>query len=90
MCCTPGFHISVAFSHICKLINYANLFCTNKNIKVLFKTINKEVHYVNEWFIASKSVNAGKIKYILLHKQIARDSIRLRLPSIKECTLSMK
>ena len=26
-----------------------NLFYTNKNVKVLFETVNKEVHYVNEW-----------------------------------------
>ena len=25
-----------------------NLFYTTKNIKVLFKTVNKELHYVNE------------------------------------------
>ena len=32
-----------------------NLFyIINKNIKVLFQTVNKELHYVNEWFIANK------------------------------------
>ena len=85
----PGFHTSIVFSHICKLINYTNLFYTNKNIKVLFETVNKELHRVNEWFIANKSVNAEKIKYILFHKQSTRDSIRLRLPTIKECTSRM-
>ena len=42
-----------------------NLFYTNKNIKVSLKTVNKELHYVNEWFIANKSLNAGKAKYLV-------------------------
>lgn len=34
-------------------------FHTNKHIKVLFETVNKELRYVNEWFIANKrSLNA--------------------------------
>ena len=60
-----------------------NLFYTNKNIKVLFETVNKELHYVNEWFIVNKlSLNAGKTKYLFFHKQNARDNIPLRLPII--------
>ena len=60
-----------------------NLFYTNKNIKVLFETVNKELHYVNEWFLANKlSINAGKTKYLFFHKQSALDSIPLRLPTI--------
>ena len=60
-----------------------NLFCTNKNVKVLFETVNKEVHYVNEWFVANKlSLNTGKTKYLFFHKQSARNSIPLRLPTI--------
>ena len=31
-----------------------NLFYTDKNIKVLFETVNKELYYVDEWFIANK------------------------------------
>ena len=27
-----------------------NFFYTNKSIKVLFETVNKELHYVNKWF----------------------------------------
>ena len=31
-----------------------NFFYTNKNIKVLFETVSKELRYVNEWFLANK------------------------------------
>ena len=34
--------------------NDTDLFYTNKNIKVLFETVNKELRYDNEWFIANK------------------------------------
>ena len=48
-----------------------------------FETVNKELHYVNEWFTANKlSLNAGKTKYLFFHKQSARDSIPLRLPTV--------
>ena len=60
-----------------------NLFHTNKNVKVLFKTVNKELHYGNELFLADKiSFKAGKNKYLFFHKQRARDSIPLRLPTL--------
>ena len=45
-----------------------NLFNTNKNIKVLFETVNKELNYVTEWFIANNlSLKAGKAKYLFFH-----------------------
>ena len=60
-----------------------NFFYTNKNLKVLFGTVNKELHYVNDCFIANKlSLNTGKTKYLFFHKQRAHDSIRLKLPTI--------
>ena len=38
-----------------------NLFYTNKNLKVLFETVNKKLHCFDEWFIANKlSLNAAK------------------------------
>ena len=46
-----------------------DLFHTNKNTKVLFETVNKELHYVNEWwrFVTNKlSLNAGNIYLIYL------------------------
>ena len=33
--------------------NDTNFFYTNKNIKFLFETVNKELRYVNEWFLAN-------------------------------------
>ena len=36
------------------LADNTNFFYTNKNIKVLFETVNKELHYFNEWFLANK------------------------------------
>ena len=51
-------------------------------MKVLFETVNKKLHYVNEWFIVNKSLNAGKIKYLFFHRQSARVSIPSRLPTI--------
>ena len=52
-----------------------NLFYTNKNIKVLFEAVIKELQYVNKWLIADKLfLNAGKTKYLLFHKQSTRDS----------------
>ena len=38
-----------------------NFFYTNKNIKVLFETVNKELHYVNEWFLANKLLMQEKL-----------------------------
>lgn len=50
---------------------------------MLFGTVNKELHYVSKWLIENKlSVHAGKIKYLFFHKQSARVSIPLRLPTI--------
>ena len=60
-----------------------NLFYTNKSIKVLFETVNKELHYVNEWLMANKlSLNAGKTEYLFFDKQNAPDNIPLRLTTI--------
>ena len=68
-----------------------NLFYTNKNVKVLFETVNKEVHYVNEWLIANKlSLNTRKSKYLFFHKQSARDSIPLRLTTILFNSIKIK
>ena len=47
-----------------------DLFHTNKNIKVLFETFNKELHCVNEWLTANKlSLNAGKTRYLFFDQQ---------------------
>ena len=68
-----------------------NFFYTNKNIKVLFETVSKELRYVNEWFLANKlSLNAGKTKYLFFHKPSACDSIPLRLPTITFNNIEIK
>ena len=47
-----------------------NLFYSNKDINTLFKIANEELNEINEWLRANKvSINAGKTKYILFHKQ---------------------
>ena len=64
---------------------------TNKNINVLFKTFNKKMHCVNEWFLTNKlSLNAGKTKYLIFHKPSACDSIPLRLPTITFHSIEIK
>ena len=68
-----------------------NFFYTNKNIKVLFETVNKELRYVNEWFLANKlSLNAGKTKYLFFNKPSTCDSIPLRLPTITFNNIEIK
>ena len=68
-----------------------NFFYTNKNIKVLFETANKELRYVNEWFLANKlSLNVGKTKYLFFHKPNACDSIPLRLPIVNFNNIEIK
>ena len=68
-----------------------NLFYTNKNIKVLFEIVNKELHYVLEWFIANKlSLHDGQTKYLFFHKQSASYSIPLRLSTITFNSIEIK
>ena len=50
-------------------VDDTNVFYTNKNIKVLFETVNKELHYVNEWFIANNLSTQEKLNiYFLINK----------------------
>ena len=59
--------------------------------KVLFETVNKELRYVNEWFLANKlSLKAGKTKYLFFHKPSVCDSILLRLPTITFNNIEIK
>ena len=49
----------------------------------MFETVNKELHYVNEWFMANKLfLNEGKTKNLFFNKQRSRDSIPLMLPTV--------
>ena len=96
MWCTPWLHTrTVDFSQICKWLKEINeitwsylsvdetiFFHTSNNINVLFETVNKKLHYANGWFRANKlSLYTGKAKYLFFHKQSARDSIPLTLPT---------
>ena len=67
------------------------LFYTNKKIKVLSETDNKELHILMSGYKANKlSLNAAKTKHLFFHKQSARDSIPLRLPTITFNSVEIK
>ena len=54
----------------------------SKNINVLFETVSQELKGVNEWFYFNKlSLNTGKIKFLLFHKQRVHDNTTLKLPT---------
>ena len=61
-----------------------NLFFSNKNIKILFETVNRELLNINIWFQANKlSLNANKTRYVFFHKPKKKDDIPLRLPILR-------
>ena len=44
-------------------VDDTNLFCSHKNIKILFQIVNSDLKLVTEWFLANKlSLNAKKKK----------------------------
>ena len=46
-----------------------NSFCSDKNIKDHFYTINSELEKISQWFNANKlSINIKKTKFTLFHK----------------------
>ena len=61
-----------------------NLFCTHRDIKYLFSTVNNELEKINEWFISNKlSLNVEKTKYSFFHKPSKKEDIPLVLPKLK-------
>ena len=61
-----------------------NLFCSDNNVRTLFKTTNQGLNQINDWFLANKlSLNVGKIKYLLFHKLADQENIPLKLPSLQ-------
>ena len=58
----------------------------------MFETVNKDLHYVNKWFIANKvvSLNRRKAKNIFFYKQGARDMIPLKLSTIAFNSIKIK
>ena len=61
-----------------------NLFYSHKNIRELFKTMNKELINIQQWFNANKlSLNATKTKYSFFHSLAFQDRIPLQLPKLE-------
>ena len=53
-------------------------------ISTLFKTVNKELNYINEWFKVNKlSLNISKTNYTFFHPQRKNDEIPLKLPILQ-------
>ena len=60
-----------------------NLFFEQKDISLLFSTVNRELKNINEWFISNKlSLNVKKPKFSIFHKAIRRDDLPLVLPKV--------
>ena len=67
------------------------LFCSGKNIRALFQTVNKELSQINDWFLAHKlSLNLEKTKCMLFHKLTGQENIPLNLPSLQLIVTSLE
>ena len=63
--------------------NDTNFFISDSNIENLFKTVNKELRTVANWFKANKlSLNISKTKYSLFHSTRKRKDIPNILPPL--------
>ena len=68
-----------------------NYFYSNKNIKLLFKTLNEELDRIQLWFNINKlSLNILKTKYSFFHSSAYQDTIPLRLPKLKINNITIK
>ena len=62
----------------------ANSFYSNIDIETLFSIVNMELEKISEWFKADKlPLNIKKANYTLLHKNITKDDLLLKLPDLK-------
>ena len=60
-----------------------NLFYSNANIKTLYSTVNRELVFINEWFMANKlSLNVKKTKYVLFCKKSKIEDLPVLLPAL--------
>ena len=60
-----------------------SLFCSHKDVKILFKTENKELIKITKWFQGNKlSLNMKKTNYIFFHKKNKQYDIPLKLPNL--------
>ena len=73
-------------SELLKTIMFAddtNLFFSGKDTNLLFKSVNRELEHINEWFKANKlSLNIKKTNYILFYPKRKEDLIPLKLPEL--------
>ena len=73
-------------SELLKTIMFAddtNLFFSGKDINLLFKSVNRELEHINEWFKANKlSLNITFTNYILFYPKRKEDLIPLKLPEL--------
>ena len=62
-----------------------DLFCSEDNIRTLFKTANHKLKQINDSFFANKlSINVEKTKYIIFPKLTDHhDNVTLKLPSLQ-------
>ena len=68
-----------------------NLFYSHSDIKILFKTVNEELHKLSEWFSCNKlSLNTDKTKYTFFHKLRQSDNIPLKLPKLTINNIAIK
>ena len=66
------------------LVDDANLFCSENNIRALFEIVKQELSQINDWFFANKhSLNVEKTKYLLFHKLTDQQNIPLKTPSLQ-------
>ena len=57
-----------------------NLYAHN-NVKELFRTMNVELSYLNDWFCANK-LSLNKTRYFLFQKTKGNDNLPLILPDL--------
>ena len=68
-----------------------NFFYSNKNIKLLCKTVNEELARIQIWFNVNKlSLNIAKTKYSFFHSSAYKDTIPLRLPKLTINNVTIK
>ena len=68
-----------------------NFILLNKNIKLLFKTLNEELQRIQLWFNSNKlSLNMSQTKYSFFHSSAYQDTIPLRLPELKINNIAIK
>lgn len=69
--------------HTIMFADDTNLFFSEKNITLLFKSVNRELRCIAEWFKANKlSLNIKKTNYIIFHPKRKEDILPLKMPQL--------